>query len=291
MDTAGPRLALLGLGSLLAAAGNLPAQELTYFGAVQYSSSSYVFTETTRSFYLYSGLALRAGRIGLAAGLPLVLQNSGSVAYVGGNSGLFGGGQAGGSPVPTGGEDHGALRGRRSGQRIPVTHRGEYELDMADPLLRGSLELVRSDGPLASLALDLQAKAPVADVESGVGTGEWDVGAGLSALLGRGATSVFADLAYWRYGDLPELELQDGLAYGLGVGRSFAEARWSVLGSLAGYTEIIEGVDPPVSVAVLAARRFSPGRTLSAGLGIGLTESASDISLLLGWRLRLSSER
>lgn len=220
----------------MATAASLPAQQLTYSGAAQYSSSSYVFTETTRSYYVFSGLELRAGRIELAAGVPLVLQNSGSVAYVGGNSGLFGGGQAGGSPVPTGGEEHGALRGRRSGERVPVSHRGEYQLDVADPLLRASAELVRSAGPLASLALDLQAKAPVADVEGGVGTGEWD-------------------------------------------------------GSLAAYTEIIEGVDPPVSVAVLAARRFSPGRTLSAGLGIGLTESASDISLLLAWRLRPGSER
>lgn len=268
-------LAALTTAAALAAGRPLEAQALAYTGGLQYSTSSYVFTETTNSLYLSNGLSWRVGRVELAGSFPLVLQNSAAVSYLAGTA------------VPTGGPEHGALRGRRGGQRLDLSPTGGYELSAGDPLLRASVDLLASPGSDRSLALDARVKAPVADEESGVGTGEWDFGLGVSGALAAGSVSVFADATYWRYGDFPDLELQDGLAYGLGVGGILGGGAFSLLGSLSGYTEIVEGVDPAVSVGLLGGYRLSRGRFLSLGAAVGLTEAASDFSLLAGWRVGL----
>lgn len=87
-------------------------------------------------------------------------------------------------------------------------------------------------------------------------------------------------------GDLADLELRDGLTYGAGVGRGLgAEGSVSVIASSSGSTRVIDGVEPPISVGAAVGVRGSPGRSVLAGVRVGLTESASDVSAFLGWRI------
>lgn len=286
-------------------AGPVSAQTLEYTGGVQSWTGEYLFTERTTSFTLLTGLSLDLGRLRLAASLPLLYQNSTAVTYVGG------------APVPTGGPDAGAVRQREPGRKVPmgsgphgpgpggrvgamaaddapatqvVAAPGDYHVDVGDPLLQAELTLHEGVGVLRRIGVHALAKAPVADVESGVGTGEWDYGAGLSLGVGGARTFLLADASFWVVGDMPDLTLRNTLAYAVSVGRSLGNGQWSVLGSVLGATAMIERVDAPVSVGLGVG--YAPRSThgFNVGVSVGLTESAPDVSSFLGWRVALGRQ-
>jgi hypothetical protein len=167
-----------------------------------------------------------------------------------------------------------------------VAEPGDYQIEIADPTLGSSVEVLAGSGTLRSIELEAFAKVPVTSVESGVGTGEWDYGAGAAIVLATGGTLLLGDLTYWMYGDMPDLELKDGLSYGAGVGRSLGE-RWSVLAFLTGSQEIVDTIDPYAALTVSGNYAFGDGASVGAGLGVGLTEAAADVSLHLRWSIGL----
>ena len=130
-------------------------------------------------------------------------------------------------------------------------------------------------------------KPPLADEDSGFGTGEWDYGAGVTLSKRAGSLLFLGDLGYWVFGDLVDLELQDPFAYSIGLGRTLASGRYSVVGSVSGYTEIVDGVDGPIEASFLVSRNLSAGRSFNLTVSAGLTDSAPDYSLAAGWRLAL----
>jgi hypothetical protein len=279
------------------------AQELTYTGSLHYATGEYIFTERSHTFYLINGLDLRVGRLNVSASVPLVLQNSEVITLVGGR------------PIPTGGRGSGSVARRQDRGRIPMQPRdgsgrrgrstslylaepaqqtaqeatevlepGDYEIHLGDPLLSSSFDVFQGMGAIRSLGFSVTAKVPVADLQSGVGTGEWDYAAGAFLGIGVGRTLFFADLSYWWYGDLPDLELKDAFSYSLGVGMPLGRGRWTVLGSFSGSDRIVPTAAPAASIGVGVGFAPGPGRGLNAGLSIGLTESSSELAAYVGWR-------
>lgn len=274
--------------ALLTTAESGSAQELVYRGSLQYSTGSYVFAERTHTVYLSSGLGLGAGPVRLDASVPLVLQNSTLVTRVAGE------------PLPTGGPDHQAVGNREPGMTIPgrrvrgsgsgvdsVEFRDAYRLELGDPTLYGSMELHSGTGRIRSILLSAGVKAPVADLESGVGTGKWDFSAGTSLAASLGGFLVFGDLSYWWLGDLPDLELRNGVGYGFGLGHSILEGRASLLGTLTGSESAVATLDPPLSVSISVGGTLQGNRQVNAGISAGLTESSSDLGIYAGWSLPL----
>lgn len=280
----------------------LRAQEIRYNGSLTYAEGDYIFTDRTESISLINGLNARWSRFGISLSLPLVAQTSTAVAFLHG------------VPLPTGGPDHRAVRQRQPGRPVSMGSRGEgpggqsatlqqteepglvvtepenYRVSVGDPLLSTSVEAFQGFGLLRAVAVEALVKAPVADAESGVGTGEWDYGFGGSLVFGSGIALLFADAIYWTPGDMPELELKSYLDVGTGVGLSLGE-RWSALVSVTTASEIIENVDPPVSASVSLSRRTRRGASLSGGASVGLSESASDFALFAGWGIELTRPR
>lgn len=173
----------------LVLAGPVAAQQVTYTGSLSYSTGSYVFLDRTRWLWLSHGLTLRAGPASLSASLPVIAQNSGIVSFVAGQ------------PVPTGGEHSGAVGARRGGRigsggpggglgatDSMVVFRDAYEVQVGDPLMFGCVEAYSGLGPVRSVSVQAAAEAPLRTLESGVGTGEWDFGAGASFVVGSGYT-------------------------------------------------------------------------------------------------------
>lgn len=294
--TAWWRSVVVGLVLTAAGAPGLLGQAVRYSGSVSYSTGSYVFAERTHSFWLSNGLRVGSSKLSASATLPLILQNSGVVSVVGGQ------------PVPTGGEGSGVV-GRRSGDGTIGTRRGPgggsggdggmlpsdsgvvfrdaYALEVGDPSLRVGYDAHSGLGFVKSVSLSLATKAPLRGLESGVGTGEWDVGAGASITMGVGSTWFFLDGAHWWFGDLPELELQDGLLYSAGISRLFAESGTSLLASISGSSRIVPTAAAPLSVSLGVSRFLERGRSLSLGLTAGLSEASSDLSAYFGWSLPL----
>jgi hypothetical protein len=279
---------------------------------VSFSRGSYIFTEATNSFWLSNGLTFRAGRLTLSGTLPVIVQNSGIISFVAGQ------------PVATGGEDSEAVGRRNKGDPVgthdgsgkgmdgrgsaslvadgvfrqgteppveddstTVYFRDSYEVQVGDPLLSGSLELFSSAGALRSVTLGVSAKAPLRSVESGVGTGAWDVGVGASLAAGSDRNLFLADVSWWSYGDLPDLVLDPGWMWGLSASRSFSAGRVAVSASFAGATAMVETMDAPMSVGLGLMVLPRVGRALSTGVWFGLSEASPDISLSLAWSLRL----
>lgn len=298
-------VAVMASQPLVAAAG-ASGQEVGYRGSFQVSTGDYVFDERTTSLYLFSGLDLRFERFTLATSLPLILQNSGVVSLVGG------------VPVPTGGERHGQLRGlsgdgssgRVDGvrvgpegsfdelpggsaveQEVDIPAGESYELSIGDPLISASWDAVTGSGPLRTIHVEGLVKVPVSDLESGVGTGEWDVGAGLGFGVSAGRALILGSATYWWLGDLPDLELEDGVSYALSVGTPVGGSDLVVLVSLLGSTEVIEGIAPPVSVGAGLGFGLGERLRLNVSASLGLTESAADVSTAVGWDARLARTR
>lgn len=271
------------------------AQEVTYFGGAAYSVGSYIFDTSSSSFYFSNGLRLDAGRMDFSVSIPVVTQNGGLVTRV-----------AGGVPLPTGGSQSGLVGGRMSGETMG-THKGrrssspdpamtsdssltfvdEYTTDVGDPYLRVDGELFAGFGTVRSVSVTGTAKIPLADPQSGVGSGEWDLGAGASIILGAGRMLLLVDAAYWWLGDMPDLELRDGLSYAVGASVFVFSRRGSVMVMLAGMSRTIDEVDPPVSVLASLSRVAGARVVLSGGVGFGLSEAAPDFSANVGWSIRL----
>ncbi len=262
-------MALAGV-AIAALAGAWPAraQRLDYSGSVQYASGDYLFPERASALFLYNGLGLTVGRVRLSASLPLVYQRTPWVTYteVTGTSGADGGSGAAGS--------------------VLVDTISYEELGIGDPLVRADLRVLDERGLLPAVRLTLDVKAPVGDVERGFSSGEWDYAGGLSLTKSVGRTLLFADLAYWYVGDMPGVELGNSLAYGAGIGRSLGGGKLGVLASIFGSTRIQPAVDPPLQVSLGLSYLLDLRRSLMVSASAGLTDSAPDISLSLGWFIR-----
>lgn len=291
--------------ALLAVAAPAPAQQLSWSSSVGYAEGGYVFAETFRSISWLNSLSLSLGRIEVITSWPILAQNGTVLSYIAG------------SAIPTGGPDNGAVKRRGNGQTIPVRpgRRGRSGQDMqgalrnvvaddpppdsltvagtgslaihaGDPIFGATIAAFEGSGVVRSFGLEAWTKVPATSIESGVGTGAWDYGTGASLALGYGRTLVFAQATWWMLGDMPELELRDALFYSVALGVPVG-GRWSLLTSASASTRIIAGSEPPVAAHVSLSRSLAKGGAFSVGAGIGLSESASDFSLTLGWSTRL----
>lgn len=258
---------------------SLGAQQWTYTGSIQVANGDYIFTERTSSLYFANGLALVSGRLRASVNLPIVAQSAGWVQYVGGGM------------VPSGGM-HGdsagsQSRGMRNGMMSPPSEASHGEMGIGDPIGRVELDVLRNEWGAPMLRLVAATKAPVASVGSGFGTGAWDVGAGASLTRAIAGTFLFADVMYWSLGDAPGLELRDIVSYGAAIGRPVRGGRYSVIASVLGTTPIIAGVPAPLQAGTGVSYQTSSGRSLSISALLGLTRSAPDVALGLGWQVPL----
>lgn len=269
------------------------AQTVQYTGSLQYATGNYFFVERTNSVYLSNGLNLSTDRVNLSASVPVIFQSTPWVSYS-----MMGG-------IPSGGPQQGAVRrrgggmgngghgggsggNRRSELALPDTANYD-QIGLGDPSARVDVEVIRVENTGSRISLIGSAKAPLADVDRGFGTGAWDagLGGGLSQRLGR--WFLFGEAVYWWMGDMDDLSLQNAVSYAASVGRAFRQGQIGVLVSLSGYTsEIVDGVDPPLQAGAGVNYTFSDGGySLNASASFGLSDSSSDVSFGIGWQIEL----
>ena len=261
------------------AAFPLGAQQLTYTGSIQLANGDYVFTERSTSLYFANGLTLASGRFRASVSLPIVAQSAGWVQYTGG--GL----------VPSGGmhrdSSASASAGMRNGMMSPQSEASHGEMGVGDPVGRLEVDVLRNEWGAPMIRLAVATKAPVASIGSGFGTGAWDVGAGASLTRTLAGNFLFVDVMYWSLGDGPGLELRDILSYGAAIGRPLSGGRYSVIASVLGTTPIIAGVPAPLQAGTGLSFQTASGRSLSISALLGLTRSAPDVAIGLGWQVPL----
>lgn len=286
-------LSILATVALVAVASVASGQDgVTYFGSLQFASGDYSLSETTNSLILFNGFTLERGSWTVSATLPVIHQDTPFVTYSGGVPNPSGRRQ-GMSPDDEVDDDPiGGQVGRGPGgngiDELPDPDSLTFdENGVGDPVFR--FEFTADERQNTGLTFGVYGafKPPLADEESGFGTGGWDYGAGLTVTKRANSVFLLADLGYWIFGDLPDLNLKDPLLYSLGVGRSLKGGRYSVLASVFGNTETVDGVDGPLQASFSLNRILRSGRGLHVTLATGLTDSAPDVSLSAGWRIGL----
>lgn len=300
------------------------AQRIEYSASVGASRGAFVFSEPTTSWVFDQGLTFNANWWRLGANLPVVMQNSSAITYIGG------------IPLPTGGPYSGTMRGRTSGQTVPMSGRrgsgsgsgtgpgtgsgglitadarfadaraiaavpgallvdsgaveapGDLAMHLGDPVLQAETELSLGARGTTRLGAKLLTKLPLSDPESGVGTGELDYGAGLSFSAVSARTFFFVDVTHWVLGDMVDLPLRDLTSGSLGVGLTFGEmGRVSTLASVSGATAIVDNVEAPLSAGLSIGLAVREQRFVTLGATVGLSESSPDWGVTAGWRVSL----
>lgn len=271
-------LALAGVAmAALAGAGPAWAQRIDYSGSIQYAAGDYLFPDRSDAVFFYNGFGIAVGRVRVSASLPFVYQRAPWIVYTEVTD------TSGGAGSPDAGQD--VTVSSAAGFSAVDTISSE-EVGLGDPLFRADLHLLSESRLLPSLRVTFDMKAPVGDVEKGFSSGAWDFAGGLSLAKSVGTTLLFADLAYWYVGDMPEVELGNSLAYGVGVGRSLVGGKLGFLASLNGNSRIQSGVAPPVQLSLGISYILDLSRSLMVSASTGLTDSAPDISFAVGWLIR-----
>lgn len=267
------------------------AQEATWDLSLRTASGRYTLDETVTSVLLVNQATLSFSGLFLEAALPVVWQDSADVLWVGGGVmpvGPHGGdghhGGPGGDPDgPGGGQPGGGGGGGKAEAPGPAAADFDH-LGVGDLYLTAGWTVVRGALGHGRAAAFASVKVPIADRGSGFGTGEWDAGAGVALGRTTDQVSLQARVAWWTFGDTPELELDDALVAEVAALRSLAGGRWAVGASAWGRTRTVEGVEGPVAAGVTVSRRLTGGGSVYATAEAGLTESAPDVALVLGWR-------
>ncbi len=260
----------------IAAPALLWAGPFSYTGSVGFSTGDYLFTEPTSSFYLSNGLVLNTGRFTLSAEIPVVLQTTPWLSY----SAI--------GYIPSGGDQNRMIKKGIHQGKITLPETSNYDqIGLGDPTVFLSYVLFQEGISTPSLSVTGNLKIPIAAVDHGFGTGEWDYGFGGSVGKTFTTTMVMLDASYWIIGDMPDLELKDTFLYSLSVGRLYRHGRVGVMGSFSGSSRTIEGTDPPLQIGLGVNHNTRPGQAVTLSVMIGLTQTAPDFALAFGWRLGL----
>ncbi|HXI20394.1 MAG TPA: hypothetical protein VNH46_04880, partial [Gemmatimonadales bacterium] len=281
-------------GALLwAVATPATAQSLAYEGGLGFTTGRYIFTTRTTSWSLTTGLALQVDRLTLRASLPVWLQNS-TVVTAGGTTGIPSGGSSGGTVSDSGKSRQGRGSGRgtmvtpalaQAGPvEVPASAFTDYRAAVGDPLFGATLQLLA--GSRLSLSIGGNVKAPVADTST-FGTGQWDVGGSLSLGLQLGPRTLLGlDGAWWRLGDLPDLDFSNPVSGSLSLSQLLGTGGWGGYVFGRGSTTALAGFDGPLQVGA-GLSRFGGRGGVGLEAAAGLSETAPDLSLGLFWRVRI----
>lgn len=239
------------------------AEDLGWKQSLSFDYESGTYGTSVRSSSLYVPATLRRdlGDWHASLTLPYLSQTSdGQVRNIGGRAGRV---------------------SRGAGPASAVTRSG-----LGDIVARGGYALLRDDARSCDLSVVGKLKAPTADKDKGLGTGEFDAGLGLEfgKLVVPGWTAL-ADVEFTKMGDPPGTDLNDLVALDVGFSHLLrTDLALTVL--LAGSNALVSG--EPGSGALRAGLDYSlDGRWSVHGGGlIGLTNGSPDHGLSFGGAYR-----
>jgi hypothetical protein len=221
-------------------------------------------TDTT---YIYAPLTLKyyaTPRLTLGLTVPYIYQENGTLATVGGVPyGVYGGGTGWGGHEGDGLAPTQSTRRRTAGGLGDIVASAGYVLVPETPVL-----------PAVSLYGNV--KLPTADRDRALGTGEFDVGGGVSLRKGFGLNAVYGYLGYTVVGDPPGFELRNFASFGVGLSRQVT-LRFVPYIELNGATRISSVTDDILSASLGFDYYLTPAVSVGAYALKGLTDGAPDL--------------
>jgi hypothetical protein len=121
---------------------------------------------------------------------------------------------------------------------------GDLRMGLAQQIGGGGVKLYRADAVF-------DVKLPTADVDTGLGTGEWDARLGFAGEYRFWSATAFGGFGWNRLGDPEWVELRDPLdAFAGAESEPLAGERLILSGWVAGYQEVIEGTGATAAVGL-----------------------------------------
>lgn len=170
---------------------------------------------------------------------------------------------------------------RRGGGSATTTRSG-----LGDIVARGGYTLLHDDPQPLDLTAVVKLKVPTADRDKGLGTGEFDAGAGLEAakLVAPGWT-VLADLYFTAIGDPPGSNLNNQVAADVGVSRLLGDDL-TLTGLLEASNALVAGEPAPLDARGILDYRIDDRSSIFAALMLGLSKGSADYGLGVGGSVR-----
>jgi hypothetical protein len=173
----------------------------------------------------------------------------------------------------------GRLRSARTAARVS-------EDGLGDVVLKGRFYVLDEQGPLPTFALTARVKAPTADADKGLGTGEWDEGVGAEVSKRFAERWVgYGDLGYTIIGKPDGVPLRNQWNYDVGLGYYFTKA---LLGSMY-YEEwraLLPGLSNPRDLLFVVTYKATPTVRFNAAFEAGLSDGAPDYGMTAGLSVR-----
>jgi len=224
-----------------------------------YDQGDFGARDTTRSFYVPVTFLYLGERFDVVVtSLSIYLDTESSVVVIDG--------------VPTPSDRQRQSRAAGFGD---LYFKGRYYL-LEDPGL---------DSFVPGVAPFLKVKAPTADADKGLGTGEWDFGFGVEWDKRFREFFLLGDFSYTIIGDPPNQDLRNRPAASIGIGRQFTtNVSGTVL--LDWRRSIVANRDDAVELTGIVQWRLARTLTLSPYAFVGLTDGSPDFGLgfEVSWR-------
>lgn len=176
-------------------------------------------------------------------------------------------------------------QGRRAGagtreEVVVVSEESTWESGLGDARLGTSARLFGGGVRVFRADAILDVKAPTADEDKGLGTGEWDLRAGIGTEYRFWSATGFAGAGFTRYGDPAWIELEDAADLYAGIESDPLGGRYVLSAWLEAQEEVVAGVGERsalgVGLRILGRTRY---RVLAT---VGLSDAAEDFSIGLG---------
>lgn len=150
---------------------------------------------------------------------------------------------------------------------------GAYSLEdpsgFGDLRVAGSYDLIGGGVKLYRMDANLELKVPTADDEQGLGTGEWDLRAGLSGEYRFWPVTAYGGVGWNRFGDPAWVELNDVVDAFAGLEGDAFHGKIIVSGWLAASPEVVlyQGAETTAGLEFRSLGRYRWRIGFTAGLG------------------------
>ncbi len=245
---------------VLTAAQSVNAKNWSVYTSASFNNGTYIYDQNTSNYYLNTGIRYQTVTWTVSVALPFIVQNSS----------VYNQGTVSGSAGNT------AMQGSES-----------YVGGMGDVYLYSEYRILRNSYTLPFISITGQLKIPTVKKLTLFSSGVFDFGLGLALRKPFGRYNVFADGGYLLLGDPSGINYSNPFSFGFGIGRFFKNGLYSVSVYYKGYTQIIEGIDPPQQISLGLFSHLTDSTIVSLFFGKGFSESSPDYALTGGieWTL------
>jgi hypothetical protein len=159
--------------------------------------------------------------------------------------------------------------------------RRSRDAGFGDLYFKGRYYLLDDPGPdsfVPGVEPFIKIKAPTADADKGLGTGEWDVGFGVEWDKRFREFFLLGDVSYTFIGEPPHQDFRNRPAFSIGIGRQFTR---DIAGTvmLDWRRAIVANGDDALELTGIVQWRLARTLTVSPYVFVGLTDGSPDFGL------------